>query len=151
MVRRAAHYGLRQQGTAHGASGVPSIREWNTMADVVMKKCDFKVTRKREKVACGQDVPNNEATPVTLGTTRYLMDLCQDHIDALNAAVDPFISIAHDAQKRVGTQVTKAIQGKRGAFTAQDVRKWMKEQGREVSETGRLPENLIREYQDAHK
>ncbi|MFJ6508697.1 histone-like nucleoid-structuring protein Lsr2 [Streptomyces sp. NPDC091879] len=121
------------------------------MADVVMKKCDFKVTRNRAKASCGQDVPNNEATPVTVGTTRFLMDLCQEHIDKMHAALEPFTSVAHDAQKRTGTQVRKAIRGKRGAFTTADVRKWLQEQGREVSSTGRLPGDLIREYEDAHK
>jgi hypothetical protein len=122
------------------------------MADVVMKKCDFKVTRSRAKASCGQDVPNNEATPITVGTTRFLMDLCQEHIDKMHAALEPFTSVAHDTQKRTGTQVRKAIAGKRGeAFTTADVRKWLAEQGRDVSNTGRLPQHLIREYQDAHK
>lgn len=122
------------------------------MADVVMKTCDFKVTRNRAKAPCGQAVPNNEPTPITVGTTRFLMDLCQEHIDKLHAALEPYTSIAHDTQKRTGTQVRKAIASKRGlAFTAADVRKWLQEQGREVSGTGRLPEHLIREYQDAHK
>jgi phage terminase Nu1 subunit (DNA packaging protein) len=121
------------------------------MADVVMKKCDFRVTRKREKVACGQDVPDNEATPITVGTTRYLMDLCQEHIDHMHEVLEPFTSIASDTQKRTGTQVRRAIKGKRGAFTTADVRKWLQEQGRDVSHTGRLPEDLLREFEDAHK
>lgn len=120
------------------------------MGERVSKFCDVKVKRGRSTQKCGQDVPNDESTALTVGTTRYLMDLCQEHIDDLNANLDPFISIAHDAQKRTGTQVRKALVGKHGAFTTADVRKWLHEQGREVSNTGRLPGDLIREYQDAH-
>jgi len=32
------------------------------------------------------------------------------------------------------------------SFTSQDVRKWMKEQGREVSSGGRLPNAVIQEF-----
>ncbi|MER5754402.1 histone-like nucleoid-structuring protein Lsr2 [Streptomyces sp. NPDC002088] len=121
------------------------------MADVVSKTCDKKVQRGRKKVVCGQAVPDNEPTAITVGTTRYLMDLCQEHQDELLSAVEPFTSIAHDAQKRLGTQVRKAIKGRGGkAFTAADVREWLKEQGREVSGTGRLPSDLIREFEEAH-
>jgi hypothetical protein len=121
------------------------------MGERVSKFCDIKVKKGRTEAACGKPVPDDEATPVTVGTTRYLMDLCQEHQDKLNDVLLPFISVAHDAQKRTGTQVRKALRGKRGAFTTADVRKWLTEQGREVSHTGRLPEDLIREYEDAHK
>jgi hypothetical protein len=121
------------------------------MGERVSKFCDIKVKKGRTEKSCGRPVPDDIPTAVTIGTTRYLMDLCEEHQDALNDAVQPFISVAHDAQKRTGTQVRKALQGKRGAFTTADVRKWLQEQGREVSHTGRLPEDLLREYQDAHK
>lgn len=111
--------------------------------------CDLKVKRGRKEVACGEPVPNDEPTALTLGTTRYLMDLCEEHQQELGEAVGPFISVAHDAQQRRGTQVRKAIQGKSGAFTTKDVRQWLMEQGREVPPTGRLSNDLIREYQDA--
>jgi hypothetical protein len=122
------------------------------VADIVSKTCDKKIPKGRKKVPCGQPVPGNEATAITVGTTRYLMDLCDEHKAELMAAVEPFTEVAHDAQKRTGTQVRKAIQGKGGkAFTAADVREWMKDQGREISGTGRLPASVIREFQDAHK
>jgi hypothetical protein len=61
------------------------------------------------------------------------------------------VSVAHKAQRREGTSVREALQGKKGAFTTKDVRNWLKEQNREVPETGRLPNEVIREYQEAHR
>jgi hypothetical protein len=122
------------------------------MADVVSKACDFKVQRGRRKVACGQPVPHNESTPITVGTTKYLMDLCEEHQDDMLADLEPYTSIAHSAQKRVGTQVRKAIRGKGGqSFTASDVRDWLREQGYEVSDTGRLPQAWVSEFEAAHQ
>jgi hypothetical protein len=118
----------------------------------VDKFCDFKVKRGRKTEACGQDVPNNEATAITHGTTRYFMDLCDEHKQLMSEVLEPFTSIAHNTEKRVGTQVLKAIKGRGGqTFTAADVRVWLKEQGREISSTGRIPVDLIREFEAAHK
>lgn len=122
------------------------------MGDRLSKFCDFKKKKGRSEVVCGKPVPNDEATALTYGTTRFVMDLCDEHREQLEAAIVPFTSVASEAQRRTGTQVRKAIAGKRGmAFTTADVRVWLQEQGREVSSTGRLPDHLIREYQDAHK
>jgi hypothetical protein len=118
----------------------------------VDKFCDFKVKRGRKNEACGKDVPDNEPTAVTYGTTRYFMDLCEEHQEQLVGAMKPFTSIAHKSEKRVGTQVLKAIQGKGGqTFTAADVREWLKEQGREIAPTGRIPTAYIQEFEAAHK
>jgi hypothetical protein len=123
------------------------------MSDEIIKKCDLKVQKKpgTVKAKCGKPVPGNVPTPVTIGTTRYVMDLCQEHQEALNEALNPFLSVAHDTQRRTGTQVRKAIAGKKGAFTTADVRRWLREQGREVATDGRIAKELIAEYQDAHK
>jgi hypothetical protein len=118
----------------------------------VDKFCDFKVKHGRKTETCGQDVPGNEATAITVGTTRYFMDLCRDHQQLMVGALEPFTSIAHNTEKRVGTQVLKAIKGRGGqTFTAADVRQWLKEQGREIAHTGRIPTDLIREFEAAHK
>ncbi|MFE9525130.1 histone-like nucleoid-structuring protein Lsr2 [Streptomyces sp. NPDC006631] len=122
------------------------------MGDRLTKFCDVKIKRGKNEVECGKPVPNDEATTLTYGTTRFEMDLCADHIADLESKISPFTSIAHAAQKRTNTAVRKAIAGKRGkAFTTADVREWLRAQGREVSSTGRLPDNLLREYQDAQK
>lgn len=120
------------------------------MADVVLKTCDFKVDKRRTK-ACGNPVPDNEPTPVTIDTTRFLMDLCDEHKQALREALLPFTSVAHDTQQRRGTQVRKAVQTKGGqTFTTKDVRMWLQEQGREVPSAGRLSQDLLEEYKNAH-
>jgi hypothetical protein len=113
--------------------------------------CDFVRITGRKKEGCGKPVPNDEPTAVTVGTTRYLMDLCAEHQEGLDQALQPYVSVAHKAQRREGTNVREALQGKKGAFTTKDVRNWLKEQNREVPETGRLPNEVIREYQEAHQ
>lgn len=121
------------------------------MADVVRKECDFDVQKGRKVVTCGKPVTDAEATALTIGTTRYLMDLCDEHKQLLTETLVPFTSIAYDTQQRRGTHVRKAIQTKSGqAFTTKDVRLWLQQQGREVTETGRLPKDLIEEYAAAH-
>lgn len=121
------------------------------MADVLQKQCDFKIQKGRKQVACGQPVSGAEQTPLTIDTTRYLMDLCDEHRQQLFDALLPWISVATDTQKRHGTHVRKALIGRNGqAFTEKDVRAWLKERGDDVSDTGRLSKNLIEEYQAAH-
>lgn len=121
------------------------------MAEKTSRYCDFVQHRKgKADNVCGQPVPDDEPTPVTLGTTRYLIDLCAEHQEALKADLLPYTSLAHDTQQRRGTAVRKAIQGKAGAFTTKDVREWLKAQGRPVTDTGRLSNDLIQEYQEAH-
>jgi hypothetical protein len=122
------------------------------MGERVRKFCDVKVKRGRKTESCGQDVPGDVATPLQVGTTRYEMDLCQEHQDEMREVLAPFTSIAHTARQRVGTQVRKAIQGTDGkSFTAQDVRAWLKEErGYDVPETGRLPKAWITEFERAH-
>lgn len=118
----------------------------------VDKFCDYKVKSGRKLVSCGKDVPDQQDTAVTLGTTRFFMDLCLEHQKLLTKALDPFTSIAHNTEKRVGTQVLKAIRGRGGkTFTAADVRVWLREQGREISPTGRIPTDLLKEFEAAHK
>jgi hypothetical protein len=120
------------------------------MGEQMTRFCDVKV--KGRKTPCGQPVPDNEPTHITYGTTRFSMDLCDEHKLKLEAAIQPYTDIAHDTAKRMGTVVRKAVATKRGtAFTTKDVRKWLEEQGREVSSTGRLPDHLIKEFQEAHK
>lgn len=121
------------------------------MAQIVMKACDFDVKKGRKTEKCGQQVPDNEPTYLTEGTTRYSMDLCAEHQQLMREVLLPFTSIAFDTQRRMGTQVRKAIQTKSGkAFTTKDVRTWLQEQGRDVPESGRLPKDLIEEYANAH-
>ncbi|RZU36038.1 Lsr2 protein [Streptomyces sp. BK022] len=123
------------------------------MGERVRKFCDRKVKRGRKAEVCGQDVPNDESTVFQIGTTRYEADLCQEHQDEMLEAMEPYTSIAHTARKRVGTQVRKAIQGKGGqAFTAQDVRQWLREErGYDVPDTGRLTKAWIEEFEAAHQ
>jgi hypothetical protein len=119
--------------------------------DKVSKFCDLKVTRRRDKVACGQPVPDDQPTYVTFGTTRYGIDLCAEHQETLTKSLQPYLDVASDAQMRTGTHVRKALQGRGGKpFTTKDVREWLASEGREVPARGRLPEDILREYEQAH-
>ncbi len=121
------------------------------MADVIQKKCDFKhhpgTARER---ACGKDVPGNEPTSFTVGGTIYESDLCEEHQETLLEDLEPYTSIARQVRRRYGKSVRKAVQGRGGAFTTKDVRNWLREQGREVSDTGRISEDIIKEFMKTH-
>jgi hypothetical protein len=128
-----------------------SWREKITVADVVQKKCDFKFHRgtRRESI-CGKDVPRNEPTVFSVGPTRYEVDLCEEHQETLREDLEPYTEIAHKAEQRMGKVVRKAIRGKEGVFTTKDVRAWLREQGEDVAEAGRVSNEQIERYMKAH-
>ncbi|MGI5135676.1 hypothetical protein [Streptomyces sp. CA-106110] len=61
------------------------------------------------------------------------------------------MSVAHDAQKRTGMHVRQALRGRTGqAFTTKDVRSWLMNQGENVPHAGRLSNEQIKRYEEAH-
>lgn len=111
----------------------------------VIHRCDFDVKGK----ACGNDVPDNSATTFSIDAVSYEMDLCATHRKQFTSVMQPYLTIAQPTTARAGKAVRQALKGKRGTFTTKDVRRWLLDQGREVSPTGRIPNSLIEEYKVA--
>lgn len=114
------------------------------MQEVILR-CDFE--EKGSK--CGLVVPDNRTTTFALDAVSYEADLCAKHKKVFEACMQPVMSIARPTTSRAGKAVRQALKGKKGTFTTKDVRKWLQDQGREVSPTGRIPNALIEEYKEA--
>lgn len=114
-----------------------------------VRECDFKIGKQGR--VCGEIVPDNEPTPIN---GEYVADLCERHREAYDSAVAPYLDVAVKIKQssRKGQAVRSAMKGQSGKpFTTADVRDWMRAQGREVSDSGRLPNDVIREYKDSVK
>ena len=109
----------------------------------VIRKCDYKVSGK----AHGEVIDG--PTYFTVDDVTYEMDVCAAHEKEFKKALEPFLKIANPVKTRAGRAVRSALRGKKGTFTTKDVRAWLQEQGREVSPTGRIPNDLIEEYKVA--
>lgn len=117
------------------------------MAQEIIRRCD-KVTK--DKV-CGELVADGNPTSFMINAVSYEMDLCERHYAEFTAALEPYMHVAQPTKAKQGSTVRKALKGKTGTFTTKDVRKWLVEQGRDVSPTGRIPNSLIDEYKAAQK
>lgn len=113
-----------------------------------IRRCDRPVKGKR----CGKTTPDNKPTKFMVDGVTYESDLCETHIEELRAALEPFTSIASTSSKRVGKANRKALSTPGGEpFTTKDVRQWLIDQGREVSNTGRIPNSLVEEFIQARR
>ena len=117
--------------------------------DIIEKRCDFKIRTTRKEVACGQVVPGNDETEFALAPDSYSADLCSEHRQTLAEALAPFVEVGRRSRAiaSVNSRGRKVLRGVGGlTFTTQDVREWLRAQGREVPPTGRVPNADIQEF-----
>jgi hypothetical protein len=94
------------------------------------------------------DVDAVETLQFSLGNTSYEVDVCAKHAQQLREGLEPFV--AH------GRKASAAGAGRRRQRTAGDrqdtasVRAWAKEKGIHINERGRIPANVVKEYEAAH-
>lgn len=112
----------------------------------VIRKCDYT----EGKGPCGNLVPEGSPTTFVVNAVTYEMDLCPEHYSQFVSALEPFLTAAEPTKMRNKSTVRTALKGKKGStFTTKDVRNWLREQGKEVSPSGRIPNALIEEYKAA--
>lgn len=122
------------------------------MAEEIIKRCDYRIGRGRNQKPHGEII--EESTRFRLDNREFLVDLCDEHKEAMLNCLQPFMDISRRAgaglpKNARGRAVMRAKGGK--TFTSKDVRNWLAEQpGRAVSDTGRLPNAVIDEYKAAH-
>ncbi|MFV0430301.1 MAG: Lsr2 family protein [Arachnia sp.] len=78
----------------------------------------------------------------------YEIDLSADNIAKLQAALAPFVDNAQAQSSRVRGR--KAAARGAGRADASLVRAWAREQGMEVSDRGRVPNEVLEAYRNAH-
>lgn len=121
----------------------------------IVHRCDMPVGKSGNP--CGERVPDDAPTDFGLLGQAYEADLCERHRGDLIKAMEKYVEIAKPASaprnrpapRRNG--VRAVLKGKKGVFTQKDVREWLREQGRDVASSGRLPNELIEEYKQAQE
>src|SRR5687768_3650914 len=112
----------------------------------------------RTIVTC--DVHADDATPgdaVRLGLfgSEYELDLCDEHRDELVSLLEPYLELARaDAPRqgaRSGAAKSNGSRRSRGKSDNSAVRAWAREQGFEVSDRGRIPAEIVAQYEAAQK
>ncbi|MCO1579383.1 MULTISPECIES: histone-like nucleoid-structuring protein Lsr2 [unclassified Crossiella] len=92
-----------------------------------------------------------ESVSFGLDGVDYVIDLSADNAAALRDAVAAYVAAA----RRTGGRKQRATRGG-GAKAAgerdrnQEIRQWARTQGHQVSERGRIPQELVVKFQEAH-
>jgi hypothetical protein len=81
--------------------------------------------------------------------TQYEVDLSQEHIDELEKALVPIIKVARQVQTTPPPRRRRAAaEGRRTPpVSTQEIRKWAREQGLEISDRGRIPAEIAERYE----
>jgi hypothetical protein len=93
----------------------------------------------------------DETVNFSLDGVEYTIDLSAGNADGLRKALDEFIQ----AGRRIGGRAAKGAgktQVKPGGDRAQNqaIREWARRNGHQVSERGRIPAELIAQFQEAN-
>ena len=83
---------------------------------------------------------NAKTIRYSIGRSHYEIDLGPENTEKLYEALAPFIKKSRKATS--GRETSRIDQTK--------VREWAKEQGIEISDRGRLPKGLEKQYREAH-
>lgn len=101
------------------------------------------------------DTPGTETVAFSVDGAAYEIDVCDSHARELRDAFAPYVGHA-----RRGAGGRSGGRGARGGGRASrgggdrqrtaDIRRWAREQGRQVPDRGRLPASIVEEYEAAH-
>jgi hypothetical protein len=93
----------------------------------------------------------DETVSFALDGVEYTIDLSQDNANKLRNALADYVAAARKAggrkQRRAGTKATVKAGNK---AQAQAIRDWARSQGRQISDRGRIPQELVVQFQEAH-
>jgi hypothetical protein len=127
------------------------------MAEQITRTCDYLIGRGRNEHPCGDTIPDNKPTTFSFNGEVREVDLCARHQQPLKDAFIQYFPLSRRTQSQVvktqvpfGARKVMTAPGTRLTFTSKQVRDWLREQGHEVPESGRIKENLIQEYVKAH-
>lgn len=93
--------------------------------------------------------PADETVRFALEGVDYQVDLNKENADKLRAALQPFIEVGMKANSRGRRAPGRAAGQQRSNQTAK-VRAWAKEQGFNVSDRGRIHQDIFDKYEAAH-
>lgn len=91
----------------------------------------------------------DETVSFSLDGTSYEIDLSKKNAAKLRNGLEPFVASARKARKPAG----RTGRGSRTAGSRErsaEIREWAKNRGIKVNERGRIPANVIEQYEAAH-
>jgi len=88
----------------------------------------------------------DETVSFSLDGTTYEIDLSEKNATKMRDALAPFVG---SARKAGGTKRRRARATSNRERSA-DIRSWAKERGIKVNERGRIPANVVAQYEAAH-
>ncbi|WP_144794818.1 Lsr2 family protein [Kocuria palustris] len=97
--------------------------------------------------------PADETVRFGLDGAQYEIDLSTDNADKLRAAIRPFVGKARRAQSKQagGRPSAKSSSGSRGNPDTPKIREWAKQNNYNVSDRGRIHQEIQDAYYEAHK
>ena len=116
------------------------------MAVREVRSCDFKTSKGED---CGKDA---EDYGFAVDTGRYEIDLCEDHNKKLLEAMAPYVAVARPAAPRLSGPPRKrqALRASVPGYNTKEVREWLRANGEDVKDAGRIPTPLLEKYTAAH-
>jgi hypothetical protein len=89
-----------------------------------------------------------------LDGTTYTIDLSETNAGKLRKALDPFITAGTRVGRGAGVRPARTVAATRRTASSRDenkaIRDWAAENGYEISERGRIPQNVSDAYRAAH-
>jgi Lsr2 len=85
-----------------------------------------------------------------LGNTQYEIDVCGRHAQEIRASLEPFVAHARKAGTPAGGGRRRRDRSAANREQSADIRSWAKDRGIQVSERGRIPASVVKEYEQAH-
>lgn len=95
------------------------------------------------------EVEGKETVSFSIDGTGFEIDLCTAHAKELHDKFGEYTDHARKAGSVAGGRRRKARTGP-GRERSSDIRVWAREHGHKVSERGRIPASIIRDYEAAH-
>lgn len=93
------------------------------------------------------EVEGSESVSFAFDGNAYEIDLCGPHSKELREKVGVFAD--HARRVSAGARRRKSRSGP-GRERSSEIREWARQRGHKVSERGRIPANIIAEYEAAH-
>lgn len=96
----------------------------------------------------GKDVPRGQETTRTFGIDGrdYEIDLCRRHNERLSLVLGPYLEVSRKSSRPPRRRRTMAHRQR-----SAEIRAWAKHQGIEVSDRGRIPANVVSQFETAER
>jgi len=125
------------------------------MADARENRTNQEVSVMAKRIILSDDFSGKEDESVATYTfmTRdgkfHQIDLSADSVQKLDRALKPFISAGHEVTRL--TALSASNGSKSSIDQTADIRVWARQNGYEVGDRGRMPEEVISAYNKAHQ